>query len=73
MKTEIKDIIRSAMVSAGFEGRQRDFCRVTCIAPATFTRRMQNPDSITVAELRRIDRTAHIEDKELLKLIRGKK
>lgn len=69
----LADIIRAAMTAAGYQGKQKDFCRRACIAPATFTRRMQNPDSITVAELRRIDRTAHIRDEDLIRFIRGKK
>ena len=66
-----RDIIHAAMTAAGYRGRQADFCRIVCITPATFARRIRDPDSITLGELRRIDRTAHIEDRELIKLIRG--
>ena len=66
-----RDIIRAALVSAGYDGRQADFCRIACIPLRTFARRIRNPDTITVGELRRIDRTAHIDDRELIALIRG--
>ena len=66
------NIIRAAIISAGYHGRQADFCRIARIPMRTFSRRMENPDSLTIGELRRIDRTAHIEDGELIKLIRGK-
>lgn len=65
-------IIRAAMITAGYDGRQADFCRIARIPLRTFYRRIRDPDSLTVGELRRIDRTAHIEDNDLLNLIRGK-
>ena len=63
-----KDIIRNAMDAAGYRDRQADFCRIACIARRTFARRIRDPDSITVGELRRMDRVARI---DLIRLIRG--
>lgn len=42
------------------------------IPSATFTRRMKNPDDITLAELRRLDQLAHFDDTQLIGLIRNK-
>ena len=67
-----KEIIRTAMDAAGYRDRQADFCRIACIARRTFARRIRDPDSITVGELRRIDRTAHLRDEEIIALIRGR-
>lgn len=44
--------------------------KMSGIPPATFARRMANPDSITIAELRRLDQLAHFEDKVLLALVK---
>lgn len=44
--------------------------RLSGISKRTFDRRMANPDSITIAELRRLDQLARFEDKDLIKLIR---
>lgn len=48
------------------------FQRQTGISPATFDRRMKNPDTITIGELRRMDQLAHFNDAQLLKLVREK-
>lgn len=42
------------------------------MSPATFSRRMKDPDSITIGELRRLDQLARFRDEQLLELIRGK-
>lgn len=42
------------------------------MSPATFSRRMKDPDSITIGELRRMDQLAHFNDAQLLKLVREK-
>lgn len=63
-----QEIIRAAMDAAGYRDRQADFCRIACIARRTFARRIRDPDSITVGELRRMDRVAQI---DIVKLIRG--
>jgi len=65
-------IIRAALVAAGYNRRTADFCRIVRIPLRTFARRMEDPDTLTLGELRRIDRTAHISDDQLIKLIRGK-
>lgn len=46
------------------------FQRQTGISPATFDRRMRDPDTITLGELRRMDQLAHFEDKVLLALVK---
>lgn len=40
------------------------------LTPRTFERRMANPDTFTIGELRQLDRLAHFPDAELIKLIR---
>lgn len=46
--------------------------KMSGIPPATFARRMANPDSITIAELRRLDQLAKFRDDQLIELVRGK-
>lgn len=46
------------------------FQKQTGISPATFDRRMRDPDTITLGELRRMDQLAHFEDKVLLALVK---
>ena len=48
------------------------FQRQTGISPATFDRRMRDPDTITIGELRRMDQLAHFNDAQLLDLVRKK-
>lgn len=46
--------------------------KLTGMSPATFSRRMADPDTITIGELRRIDQLARFEDADLLKIVRSK-
>lgn len=46
--------------------------KMSGMPPATFSRRMKDPDSITIGELRRLDQLAKFRDDQLLELIRGK-
>ena len=46
--------------------------KLSGIPSATFTRRMKNPDDITLAELRRLDQLARFDDTQLIGLIRNK-
>lgn len=46
------------------------FQKQTGISPATFDRRMRDPDTITLGELRRMDQLAHFDDKVLLALVK---
>ena len=44
--------------------------KLSGMSPATFDRRMANPDDITIGELRQIDGLIHFEDEVLVDLIR---
>lgn len=46
--------------------------KMSGMPPATFSRRMKNPDSITIGELRRLDQLAKFRDDQLIELVRGK-
>ena len=46
--------------------------RPSGIPERTFERRMADPDSITIAELRRLDQLAKFRDDQLLDLVRKK-
>lgn len=46
--------------------------KLTGMSPATFSRRLADPDSLTIRELRRIDQLARFDDSELLRLVRSK-
>lgn len=46
--------------------------KMSGMPPATFSRRMKDPDSITIGELRRLDQLAKFRDDQLIELVRGK-
>lgn len=59
--------------AALLNGLSRDrLQKMSGMPPATFSRRMKDPDSITIGELRRLDQLARFRDEQLLELIRGK-
>lgn len=58
--------------AALLNGLSRDrLQKMSGMPPATFSRRMKDPDSITIGELRRLDQLARFRDEQLLELIRG--
>lgn len=63
-----KSVIYGAALLNGLN-RER-LQKLSGIPPATFSRRMKNPDSITIGELRRLDELANIGDEKLLQIIR---
>ncbi len=59
--------------AALLKGLTRDrLQKMSGMPPATFTRRMANPDSLTIGELRRLDDLAGFRDDQLLDLVRKK-
>lgn len=46
--------------------------KMSGMPPATFSRRMKDPDSITIGELRRLDQLAKFRDDQLIELVREK-
>lgn len=65
-----RDIIRSAQARAGLFRQTPKMCRMACIEPRTFARRLENPGSMTLSELKRIDKVVKFTDEELSKIIR---
>ena len=65
-----KDVILGKAKTNGLPSKKLQ--KLSGIPSATFTRRMKNPDDITLAELRRLDQLAHFDDTQLIGLIRDK-
>lgn len=65
-----KDVILGKAKTNGLPRKKLQ--KLSGIPPATFTRRMKNPDDITLAELRRLDQLARFDDTQLIGLIRDK-
>lgn len=66
-----RKIIRAAQARAGYYLRTDDMCDVARIALSTFNKRMRYSGTMTIAELRRLDKTVKFTDSELVDLIRG--
>lgn len=66
-----KDLIygRAAITGVSREGLRR----MSGMSRSTFERRMRDPNTLTIDELRRLDQIAHFEDAELIRLIRSRK
>lgn len=64
-----KDFILGKAKSNGLSREKLQ--RLSGIAPATFSRRMASPDSITIGELRRLDQLANFTDQDIIKLVRS--
>lgn len=67
-RTKTICVIRSALLRIGMTAEE--LCRLAAIPPRTYYSHMKT-GSFTQAELRRIDKVIHFEDKELLTIIRG--
>ena len=66
-----KQTIRAAQARAGYYMRTDDMCNMARIALSTFNKRMRYPATMTIAELRRLDKTVKFTDSEIVGLIRG--
>lgn len=68
MKADRTRIIRARATAYGI--KIKELARKTGIAESTLFRKLNNPDSITLGELRAIDRQIRLEDDELMALVR---
>ena len=68
IKTDKKSMILGRALEQGLP--KPKFQLLTGMSPATFDRRMRNPDTITIGELRQMDGVVHFETEMLLDLIR---
>ena len=66
------DILRSFAIRAGYKQRFNDLARMLGWNRRTLDRRLSDPDSMTVAELRVYARTTGMSADEIVELIRGK-
>lgn len=67
-RTKTICVIRSALLRVGMTAEE--LCRLAAIPPRTYYSHLK-AGRFTQAELRRIDKVIHFEDKELLTIIRG--
>ena len=68
IRTDKKSMILGRALEQGLT--KLKFQKLTGMSPATFDRRMKNPDTITIGELRQMDAVAHFKEEMLLDLIR---
>lgn len=60
-------------VARNYKGRMEDFYRISAIPKANYSRWKNSPSNMKIEMLRRIDRTAHLTDEEIVGIVRGKK
>lgn len=70
MKQSAKTIIRSNRERSGIRS-DSELARVTGIGYRTLLRRMDDPGSMLLCELRVLAKKTHMSDEDLLELVRG--
>lgn len=63
-----KDLILGSATLVGLSREKLQ--RLTGLPPATFSRRMRNTDSLTIAELRSIVRATRMSDDVILRIVK---
>ena len=67
------DILRSSAIRAGYDRRFDDLIRILGWKRSTFYKRLADPDTATVAELREFCQATGMSAAEVAELIGGKK
>ena len=66
-----RDLVRASAIRAGYKQRVNDLARMLGWNRRTLDRRLSDPDTMTVAELRLYARTTGMSADEIVELIRG--
>ena len=66
-----RDLVRASAIRAGYKQRFNDLARMLGWNRRTLDRRLSDPDTMTVAELRLYARTTGMSADEIVELIRG--
>lgn len=65
-------MMSSLPIRAGYKGRLAEFYSLVGMTPPTFRRKAAMPETLTISDIRRINRIAPITDPEIIELVRGK-
>ena len=66
-------LLENLPIRTGYKGRILDYYRLIGMTPPTFRRKVMHPETLTVRDIRRINRISPMTDEELVERVKGAK